>query len=117
MFNYDEIVKKAQESYNRFFKDLNYLPKESEIDDITINVQNLEDNIKEKASQAEAHLAYLNELKEKLSEEAKEANERTFPNDYKEASSSLTKMHDEYVDAQKRLFDLQVKVANLKHHD
>lgn len=117
---YKAIVEKAKASYDRFFKDIQYLPSDDEIDDVTINIQNMEDQIQAKASQAEGHMKALAEVKKELEDQAKQAEEKTFPKEeHDQAVTSINKMYDQYVETQKRLFDLQKKVAAKVHaiHD
>lgn len=49
MLNYKEIVKKSNESYNKFFKDLQSKPSVKDYNDIEIDVANMQDIIAEKA--------------------------------------------------------------------
>ncbi|WP_173669518.1 hypothetical protein [Sharpea azabuensis] len=49
MLNYKEIVRKSNESYNKFFKDLQSKPSVKDYNDIEIDVANMQDIIAEKA--------------------------------------------------------------------
>ena len=115
MSKYEDIVKKSRESYNRFFKDIQYLPSDDEVNDVTIDIQNMEDKIKEKADQAEGHMKAIEKVKKELEDEAAAAEHKTFNDEAEKAKTDLNKMYDEYVEAQKRLFKLQQDVAEKVH--
>lgn len=113
--DYKTIVRKSQESYNRFFNDIHYLPKEEEISDITIDIENMQDKIAAKAAQAKGHIAYLEQVKKEIEDQAKASEEGVFTNEHKDTEAKLNKMYDEYVEANKKLFALQSKIGKLLH--
>lgn len=113
---YKELIAKAKASYDRFFKDVKYLPSDDEIDDITINIENMQDKIQAKANQAEGHMKALAQVKKELEDEATHAEAKSFPTeDRDEAVASINTMYDQYVEEQKRLFALSQKVAAKVH--
>lgn len=113
---YKELIAKAKASYDRFFKDVKYLPSDDEIDDITINIENMQDKIQAKANQAEGHMKALAQVKKELEDEATHAEAKSFPTeDRDEAVASINSMYDQYVEEQKRLFALSQKVAAKVH--
>lgn len=115
MSKYEDIVKKSRESYDRFFKDIKYIPDDAEGNDVTIDIENMQDKIKAKADQAEGHMKAIEKVKKEIEDEAKAAEEKTFNDDAQKATADLNKMYDEYIDAQKRLFKLQQQVAEKVH--
>lgn len=113
--DYKTIVKKSQESYDRFFNDVRYLPKEEEINDVTIDIENMQDKIAEKAAQAKGHMEYLEQVKKEIEDKAKASENDIFTNEHKDTEAKLNKMYDEYVEANKKLFALQTKIGKLLH--
>lgn len=115
MSKYDDIVKKSKESYDRFFKDFKYLPENEEVDGVSIDVKDMESKVKEKAAQAEGHMKAIEQVKKELEDEATQAEQKTFKDEAEKAKTDLNKMYDEYVDAQKKLFSFEQKLAEKVH--
>ena len=113
MKNYDEIIKQAQDSYNRFFKQMNELPAEEEMNDVKIDTVKINKIIQKAKTQAEANIVNLSKLREELEDKAEEAEAKVFPKEHQEISKKVSSMYDQYLDAQKRLFNLSVKVAKI----
>ena len=112
MKNYDEIVKQAQDSYNRFFKQVKELPEEEEMD-INLDTAKIKESIEAAKAQAEAHMAHLNKIKEEIEKKAEEAEAKVFTKEHQEFKQKVSSMYDQYIEAQKRLFNLSVKVAKI----
>ena len=55
MLNYKEIVRKSNESYHKFFKDLQSKPSVKDYNDIEIDIENMQDIISEKAKNYKKH--------------------------------------------------------------
>ena len=112
MKNYDEIVKQAQDSYNRFFKQVKELPEEEEMD-INLDTAKIKESIEAAKTQAEAHMAHLNKIKEEIEKKAEEAEAKVFTKEHQEFKQKVSSMYDQYIEAHKRLFNLSVKVAKI----
>ncbi len=112
MKNYDEIIKKAQESYNRYFKNAPEIPGiESENKDVKLDVEGLEKSIAAKKDQLENHMKNLDAIKAELSKEAVEARDKVIKS---KAEDAFTKMYNEYEDERVRLAKLSEELKAKK---
>lgn len=109
--NYKQIVEKAQESYARYFKNVEPLT-EKKTNDVVVDRQKVEEVI----AQGEAHMAAINKIKEEMK---KEATEKAIESEEKifgvpEATESLDHMTNDYVAYQEKLKALKAKLEALK---
>jgi len=89
---YEDAVKKAQESYSRFFRNVKELPSADAFnDDVVLNTTKIENVI----AQAEGHLTSLHALRKEIEAESKAEMQEYEP----QAHVAITEMTKSYEDA------------------
>lgn len=111
MKTYDQIIKQAEDSYNRYFKEIKELPEEKDLNDVVLDTKRIYNAI----NHGKDHIENLHLLRQELNKKAEEAEEKAFPQEHVKVAEKVDSLYDEYIENQKRLFDLAVKVANLSH--
>jgi|GEM_PF-2467773 len=106
MRTYEEIIKQAQESYSRFFRNVKELPSADEFgEDVVLNTTKIKNII----AQAEGHMEALKAMKKELETSAKDAMAEIYP----EAHKQIDDMSKSYEDA---IEDLTAKMIALKNN-
>jgi len=101
---YEDAVKKAQESYSRFFRNVKELPSADEFgDDVVLNVTKIRNVI----AQAEGHMNNLNALKKEIEDKAESSMEPYFPKAH-EQINTMTRSYEEAI------AELKAKLSQLK---
>lgn len=108
MKNYDKLIKQAENKQKDFLKELSQIHKLNDMHQVRRRIETSK-------IQAEAYMRTISILKQDLENDAKMHEALFFPKEHQEKQVKLNKMFDEYLDAQKRLFALAIKVATISH--
>ena len=97
--NTNEIIEKAKESYDRYFKDAPVFPE----------------NHEKKKAQLDGHVENLNALKKEIEVTATDELNKTFTEDAAEyAKKAVNQMLADYEEENNRILNLKKKLAELK---
>ena len=108
------IIEKAKESYERYFKDAPELPEPHE-QDVVCDVEKMQEVIDKKKEQLDGHVENLNALKKEIEDAATVSLNETFSKDKVEyAKKAVNQMLADYEEENRRIEELKKKILELK---